>query len=165
MELSNVLLFWKQWSETPGTGSPNFLISSAEIPVTVSVISTKLLILCLKISHWGNLTCPWSNTIGFIRIGFTILDLWSFSQGDLLQDCSEQRSWTACHVSLVHILSLTFRPQKLKSVPFLGHLQEFHLDLCIPIYCRYPQVSCLWMISGRGWNPNLERSYLPEYSE
>ena len=118
-----------------------------------------------EISHWGNLACPWSNTIGFIRIVVTIWDLWSFSQGDLLLDCSEQWSCMACHVSLVHLLSRTFVPQKLKSVPFLEHLQEFHLDLRSPIYCRSPQVSCLWMISRRGWNPNLERSYLLEYNE
>ena len=114
-----------------------------------------------EISYWGNLTCPWSKTSDFIRIW----DLWFFSQGDLLQDCSEQRSCTERHVSLVHPLSLNFGPLKLKFVPFLEHLQEFHLDFCIPRYCRSPQVSCLWMISGRGWNPNLERSYLPEYRE
>ena len=72
------------------------------------------------ISHRGNLACPWSNTICFIRIGFTIWDLWSFSQGDLLQDCSKQRSCTACHVSLVHLLSLIFGPLKLTSIPFIG---------------------------------------------
>ena len=76
-----------------------------------------------EISHWGNLVCPWSNTIGFIKIGFTNLYLWSFSQSDLLQDCSEQRSCTACHVSLFHILGLKFGPQKLQSVPFVEHLQ------------------------------------------
>ena len=75
-----------------------------------------------EISHWGNLACPRSNTAGFIRIGFTIWDLWSFSQGDLLQECSEQWSCTTCHVSLVHLLSLIFRKTKLKSVPFLEHL-------------------------------------------
>ena len=101
----------------------------------------------------------------FHRIGFTILDLWSFSQGDLLQDCSEQRSYTEFHMSLVHLLSLNFGPQKLKSVPFLENLQEFHLDLCSPRYCRSHQVSCLWMISGRGWNTNFERSYLVKYSK
>ena len=118
-----------------------------------------------KTIHWGILTCPCSNTIGFIRIGFTILDLWSVSQGDLLQDCSEQRNCTECHVSLVDLLSLIFGPPKSKSVPFLEHLQEFHLDLCSPRYFNYPQVSCLWMNSGRGWNPNVEGSYLPENSE
>ena len=118
-----------------------------------------------EISHCGNLACPWSKTIGFIRIGFTIWDLWSFYQGDLLQDCSEQWSCTECHVSLVNFLSFPFGPQKLQSVPFLEHLQEFHLDLCISRYCRSPQMSCLGMNFGRGWNPNLERSYLPEYSE
>ena len=107
------------------------------------------------ISHWGSLICPRSKDIGFIRIGFTNWNLWSFSQGDLLQDCSEQRCCTAFHVSLVHLLSLIFGPRKLESVPFLEHLQKFHLDLCSPSYCRSPQVSCLWMISGRGWNPNL----------
>ena len=113
-----------------------------------------------EISHWSNLARPWSNTIGFIRIGFTILDLWSFSQGDLLQDCSQQRSCTECHVSLVNFLSFPFGPHKLQSAPFLEHLQEFHLDLCSPRYCNYPQVSCLWMICRRGWNPNFKRSYL-----
>ena len=118
-----------------------------------------------EIAYWGNLNCPWSKTIGFIIIGLTIWDLWSFSQGDLLQDCSEQRSCTAYHMSLVHLQVRKFIPQKLKSVPFLEHLQEFHLDLCIPIYCRSPHMSCLWMISGRGWNSNFERSYILEYSE
>ena len=28
-----------------------------------------------------------------------------------------------------------------------------------------PQVSCLGMNSGGGWNPNFDGSYLPEYSE
>ena len=119
MELSNVLLFWKQWREAPGTGSPNFLISSAEMSVTVFVISLNYCSSMSEISHWGNLACLGSNTIGFIRIGFTIWDLWSFSQGDLLQDSSEQWSCTECHVSLVHLLSLIFRPPKLYSVPFL----------------------------------------------
>ena len=39
------------------------------------------------------------------------------------------------------------------------------MDLCSSRYCRYPQMSCLGMNSGRGWNPNLERSYLLEYRE
>ena len=68
-------------------------------------------------------------------------------------------------MSLVDIMSLIFRSPKLKSIPFLENLQEFHLDLCSSRYCRSPQVSYLWIISGRGWNPNLERSYLLEYSE
>ena len=46
MELSNVLLFLKQWREAPRTGRPNFPISSAEMPVIVSVISLKQMILC-----------------------------------------------------------------------------------------------------------------------
>ena len=118
-----------------------------------------------EISHWGNLTFPWSKYIGFIRISFTNWYLWSFSQCDLLQDCSEQQSCTEFHMSLVHLLSLKFRTYKLQSVPFLENLQEFHLDLCSPRYCNYPHVSCLRMNSGRGWNPNLEGSYLLEYSE
>ena len=118
-----------------------------------------------EISYWCNLACPWSNTIGFIRIGFTILDLWSVSQADLLQDCSEHQSCTACHMSLVDLLSLIFRSPKLKSVPFLKHLHEFHLDLCSPWYGNSLQVSCLGMNSGRGWNPNMEGSYLPKYGE
>ena len=118
-----------------------------------------------EILHKGNLTCSWSNTIGFIRIGFTIFDLWSFSQGDLLQDCSEQWSCTACHMSLVHLQVWKFRPQKVQSVLFLEHLHEFHLDLCSPIYCNSPQVFYLEMNFGRGWNPKLEGSYLLEYRE
>ena len=118
-----------------------------------------------EISHWGNLTSPWSNTTGFIRIGFTNWDLLSFSQGGLLQDYSEQKSCTECHVSLVHLLSLIFGTPKLYSVPFLEHLPEFHLDLFFPIYFNSPQVSSLGMNSERGWDPNLEWSYLPEYSE
>ena len=116
-------------------------------------------------SHWGYLKCYWFKPIGFIRIGFTNWDLWPFSQGNLLQDCPEQRSCTACHVSLDHLLSLKIGPPKLQSVPFLEHLQEFYLDLCSPIYFNSPQVSCLGMNSGWGWNPNLEGSYLAEYSE
>ena len=118
-----------------------------------------------EISEWGKIACPWSNTVFLIRIGFTIWDLLSFSQGDLLQNCSEQRSCTTCHVSLVHILSLIFGTPKVRFGPFLELLQKFHLDLCSPIYFNSTQVSCLWLISGRGWNPNFERSYLPEYSE
>ena len=71
----------------------------------------------------------------------------------------------ACHVSLVHLQVLKFGSKKLEAMLFLENLQEFHLDLCIPIYCNYPQVSCLGMNSGRGWNPNLERTNLLEYSE
>ena len=150
MELSNVLLFWKQWRETPGTWSPNFLISSAEMPVTVSMISPKLLNSVSEISHWDNLACPWSKTTGFSRIGFTIWDLWSFSQGDLLQDCSEQRSCMECHVSHVYLLSLKFGILKLKSVKFLEHLQEFNLDIYRPSYRNSSQVSYLGMNYGRG---------------
>ena len=38
-----------------------------------------------------------------------------------------------------------------------GSLTEVHVNS--------PQVSCLGMNPGRGWNPNLEESYLLEYSE
>ena len=115
--------------------------------------------------NWGILPCPCSNPIVFIIIGFTNWDLWSFSQGDLLQDCSEQWSCTACHVSLLHHRVLKLGPLKLNFVLFLEHLQEFHLEVCIPSYRNSPQVSCLGMNSGKGWNPNLEGSYLPRYSE
>ena len=54
---------------------------------------------------------------------------------------------------------------EIEVVLFLEHLQEFHLDLGIPCYSNILQVSCLGMNSGRGWNHNLEGSYLPEYSE
>ena len=118
-----------------------------------------------KILHWASLISPYSKTIGFIRINFTNWDLWSFDQGDMLLDCSEQWICTACHMSRVHLLSLKFRPKKLKSVPFLEHLQEFHLDICISRYCISPQMSCSGMNSGRGWNPNLEGSYIPEYNK
>ena len=69
------------------------------------------------------------------------------------------------HVSLAHILSKKCGPQKLHSIPFLEHFHKFHLDLCSPRYSNSPQVSCLWMNSGRGWNPNVEGSYHPEYRE
>ena len=118
-----------------------------------------------EISYWGNIACLGSNTTVFIRIGFTIWDLWSFSQGDMLQDCSEQRSCTTCHVSLFHLLVLNFIPHKLNSMIFLENLHKFHLDLCSPRYSNSPQVSCLRMNFGRGWNPNVESSYLLEYSE
>ena len=42
MDLSNVLLFLKQWREAPETGSPSFPISSVEMLVSVSMISPKL---------------------------------------------------------------------------------------------------------------------------
>ena len=48
---------------------------------------------------------------------------------------------------------------------FLKHLHKFHLDLCSPIYSNSPQVSCLGMNPGRGWNSNLEGSYLVDYSK
>ena len=56
-------------------------------------------------------------------------------------------------------------PKKLQSVSFLEHLAKFNLDLHIPRYRNSPKVSCLRMNLGRGWNPDLEESYLPEYSE
>ena len=165
MELSNVLLFWKQWREAPETGIPSFPISSTEMSDNFSTVSSKLIFLYVwNFILWYPHMSLFQH-IGFISIGFTNWDLWSFSQGDLLQFYSEQRSCTECHVSLVHILSLIFGPPKFQSVPFMEHLQEFHLDLCSSRYCRSPQMSCLGMNSGRGWNPNLERSYLLEYSE
>ena len=69
------------------------------------------------------------------------------------------------HVKLVHLIILHLGPQKLNSMPFMEHLQEFNLDLCTPIYSNFPQVSCLGMNSRRGWNPNLEGSYIPEQRE
>ena len=118
-----------------------------------------------KTLHWDILSCLCSNTISFIRIGFTSWDLWSFSQGDLLQDCSEQQSCMDFYVSLFHLMSLKLGPQNLQYVPFLEHLPKFHLDLFSPRYSNSPQVSCSGMNSGRGWNPNLEGSYCPEYRE
>ena len=86
-----------------------------------------------KISHWDNLTFLGSKTIGFIRIGFTNWDLWSFSQSDLLQDCSEQQSCTACHVSLVHLLSLIFFPRKKSVISFIfqdqNYIQYIHFQV------------------------------------
>ena len=108
-----------------------------------------------KTLHWGSLTCPYSKTICLIIIGFTNWDLWSFSQGELLQDCSEQRSCKDYHVSLFHLLGLKLGSHKLNAMPFLEHLWKFHLDLCSQIYSNYPQVSFL------GMNPNLEGSYIP----
>ena len=114
-----------------------------------------------KTSYWGIIFCPYSKTIGLIRVGFTNWDLWSFSQGDLLQDCSAQRSCTDFHVLLVHILSLKLESKKLQLLPFLEHIYKFNLDLCSQIYSNYPQVSFLGMNPGRGQNPNLEGSYIP----
>ena len=47
----------------------------------------------------------------------------------------------------------------------MEHLAKFHLDLCIPRYSNYPKVSYLGLNPGRGWNPDLEESYLLQYSE
>ena len=68
-------------------------------------------------------------------------------------------------MSLFHHQSLKILPQKVQSVPYLEHLVKFHLDIFSPRYNNSPQVSCLGMNGGRGWNPDLEESYLPEYSE
>ena len=138
MELSNVLLFWKQWREAPGTGSPNFQFLLQKFLLLFLWYIWNYWSSMFTISYWGNLTWHWSHTTCFIIIGFTIWDLWSFSQGDLLQDCLEWWCCTECHVSLVHLLSVIFGPKKLNSVPFLEHYQEFHLDLCSPWYCRSP---------------------------
>ena len=51
------------------------------------------------------------------------------------------------------------------SMPFQEHLEKFHLDLCISRDRNSPQVSCLGRNPWRGWNPNLEESYLLEYRE
>ena len=69
------------------------------------------------------------------------------------------------HVSLFYLLGLNLGPQKAQFFPLLENIQNFHLDLCSPRYNNYLQVSCLGMNPGRGWNPILEGSYLPEYSE
>ena len=63
-------------------------------------------------------------------------------------------------MSLFHLLGLKLGTQKVQSIPFLEHLQKFHFDLRIPRYSNSPQVSYLGMNPGRGWNPNLEESYL-----
>ena len=54
---------------------------------------------------------------------------------------------------------------EVKSIPYLECLENFHLDLRIPRYSNYPQLSCLGMNPGRGWNPDLEESYLLENRE
>ena len=48
---------------------------------------------------------------------------------------------------------------------YLEHLENFHLDLRSPRYSKSLYVSCLGINPGRGWNHDLEESYLPEYSE
>ena len=68
-------------------------------------------------------------------------------------------------MSLFHLLGMKILPQKLKSMPYLENLAKFNLDLCSLRYCNYPYVSCLGMNPRRRWNPNLEESYLVEYSE
>ena len=50
-------------------------------------------------------------------------------------------------------------------MPFLEHLDKFNLDLHILRYRNSPHVSCLGRNLGRGWNPNLEESYVLEYSK
>ena len=83
----------------------------------------------------------------------------------MLHDCSEQQICMELHMSLFHIMGLKLGPHIVQSVPFLKHLQKFHLDLCSLRYNNSPHVSCLGMNPGRGWNPNVEGSYLLEYSE
>ena len=56
-------------------------------------------------------------------------------------------------------------PDKVQSIPYILNIFKFHLDLRIEIYSNSLEVSCLGMNPGRGWNPDLEESYLPEYSE
>ena len=82
----------------------------------------------------------------------------------MFQDCSVQQSCTDGHMSLFHLRGLKHLPQKSNFVPFLEQLHKFHLDLCSSRYSNSPQVSCLGRNPGRGWNPNLEESYLLEYS-
>ena len=53
----------------------------------------------------------------------------------------------------------------LTNVLYLENSTKFYLDLCSPSYRNSPLVSYLGMNPGRGWNPDLEESYLPEYSE
>ena len=47
----------------------------------------------------------------------------------------------------------------------MEYLTKFHLEIRSPRYRNFPSVSYLGMNPGRGWNPDLEESYLPEYSE
>ena len=51
------------------------------------------------------------------------------------------------------------------SMIFMQHLEKLNFDLCSPRYSNSPQVSYLGMNPRRGWNPNLEGSYILEYSE
>ena len=69
------------------------------------------------------------------------------------------------HIPLFHLQGLKILPKKLKFAPFLEHLEKFQLDLRSLRYSNSPQVSCLGRNPGRGWNPNLEESYLLEYRE
>ena len=68
-------------------------------------------------------------------------------------------------MSLFHLRGLNILPQKQNSMPFLEYLEKFHLDLFSQRFINSAQVSCLGMNPGRGWNPNLEGSYLLECSE
>ena len=47
----------------------------------------------------------------------------------------------------------------------MEHILKFHLDVFSLRYSNYPQVSYLGMNPGRGWNLDLEESYLLEYNE
>ena len=66
---------------------------------------------------------------------------------------------------LSQLWGLKLLPHKVNSMPILEHLPKFYLDLRSPRYNNSPQVAFLGMDPGRRWNPNLEESYLIEYSE
>ena len=68
-------------------------------------------------------------------------------------------------MSLFHLLGLKLLAQKVNYVPYLENLEKFPLDLFIPRYSNSPKVSCFGMNPGSRWNPDLEESNLPEYSE
>ena len=68
-------------------------------------------------------------------------------------------------MSLFHLRGLKHLPQNVPSVPYMEHLVKFNLDLRNRRYIKSPKVSCLGMNPRLGWKPDLEESYLPEYSD
>ena len=164
-DLSNVLLFWKQWREPPRTGSPSFPNSSAEMLDTVSRLSLKLLLFYVwnfilrypSLSLFPNhrIHQNWFHQLGLM----SVFPRWPVSRlliiaklyGIPCVTVSSSGSEILTTESSVRALS--------------GTSWNIHLDLCSRRYNNSPQVSCLGMNPGRGWNPNLEESYLLEYSE
>ena len=118
-ELSNVLLFWEQRREAPGTGSPSFPISSTKMPVIVSEVSPKLMLLYVWnfALSWPHLFSfqhhrfeqNWFHQLGLMRVLPTWLLLGLFIIENLY-------SW---HMSLFHHQHLKLLPNTVHFFPYL----------------------------------------------